>query len=437
MSDDLKYGLGLDVASFNRGAADAIDSTRKIHHAILGISRLITAGGVATVTIGFLRDMADWAEKSGDKLDANVQALIRWKQAAASTEIRSALAAPVGFVVRASEALGVFTRGMLEAGKAIFTTTGGIKERGEAAVAALELAREAHLKDVELTTKESIEAEKVKKQLEAQQKLRESLAAEAERIGRATAAYNFSQLTKQQQLNQLLAMQKAIDADIAAAGSNRLTLADLENKKAANALEIQKTRDALAKETVKPEKDITAELEAQAKAAAKARKEEEGRAEAARMTQHAYEAILFGIVAGGYDSRQVQEASTPALSEAISRNNQRIQRIQSERYGVNPGGGVNIGETLNLSRLENENRRLQAELDLRSSLQRDNEIGGETFARAQFKGDPLAFDRLYSQFVAGQSEQQKQSGLLQEIRDRLRGTLTTVPVGGLTVPPRG
>lgn len=146
----------------------------------------------------------------------------------------------------------------------------------------------------------------------------------------------------------------------------------------------------------------------------RARKAAEGRAEAAKMTQKAYEAITFGITNGGHDAQQIQGAEADALRELVSRNNNQLMFLRQ-----NPGSAFDFGNSLQITRLENENRRIQRELDLRASIQRDVGFYGKEGARSFFGGDPLVFDQLVDRFTREQDRTDKQIDILQDIVRRI------------------
>ena len=424
MSDDLQYSLGLQIQNFQQGAHEAIAQTREIHHELRGIRTAIEAGGVGVIAISFLRDVADWAEKSGNKLDDNVQALIRWKKALEDTGgIKSVMADLIAPFIRAGETLGMTFRAIYEGMRTKSSEGSMVKLLQNIAVAWVRIV-DVQQKSNDLDKNEAVNKEKTNKALDEQASKMREIHAEGIKLGQADRDYNFSQLSTAQQLNQLLSIRKLIESDLANFKGKEPDREKLINELTANGTEIAKTRDKLAKEGVKTEKDLTAELERQARIAEKARKDEEGRAQAAKMTQQAYESIMFGVTNGGYSSQQIQEASSGALSEAVRRNKQKLSGLDS-----NPGSAFDYGNSLEITRLNNENARIQAELSLRSGISRDRATLGDAGARRSFQGDPLVYDKLVQQFGGSQNEQQKQTQLLQDIKDQQRRGLKVVPLG--------
>lgn len=425
MSDDLSYSLGLQIENFQQGAHEAIAQTREIHHELRGIRTAIEAGGVGVIAISFLRDVADWAEKSGDKLDSNVQALIRWKHAAADggDAIKGFAAGLIGPIIKAGEGLGMMLRGIYEGVHNPSSTKSPLQMLKNIAQAWKDIGA-AEFTSQALDQQQLTDGANRTKQLDEQAAKLKEIRAEAAKLGQADMDYNFSQLSTAQQLNQLLSIRKLIESDLANFKGKEPDREKLINELTANGTEIAKTRDKLAKEGVKTEKDLTAELERQARIAEKARKDEEGRAQAAKMTQQAYESIMFGVTNGGYSSQQIQEASSGALSEAVRRNKQKLSGLDS-----NPGSAFDYGNSLEITRLNNENARIQAELSLRSGISRDRATLGDAGARRSFQGDPLVYDKLVQQFGGSQNEQQKQTQLLQDIKDQQRRGLKVVPLG--------
>lgn len=89
-----------------------------------------------------------------------------------------------------------------------------------------------------------------------------------------------------------------------------------------------------------------------------------------------------------------------------------------------------------MARLQIEIGNIKQEMDFREGLRRDTALGGEALARSNFRGDPLAFDKFFTQYVQdNRSASQinaENNKLLTDIRDRFR---TGVPVVNLNAKP--
>ncbi|HVT74586.1 MAG TPA: hypothetical protein VHD61_15740 [Lacunisphaera sp.] len=167
------------------------------------------------------------------------------------------------------------------------------------------------------------------------------------------------------------------------------------------------------REIKKEQVDLAEQL---VKAAEDRKKLEEGIAEAANRTQQAYEAIMFGITNGGHNAEQIQSSSDAALAELKRRNDAQLESLRS-----NPGDAFHYGNSLSITRLQNENARIQAELDTRNRIRTDVTRFGVEGARRQWQGDPLLFDKLVEQFTQTRTESGKQTQLLQDIKTQLTG----------------
>ena len=134
------------------------------------------------------------------------------------------------------------------------------------------------------------------------------------------------------------------------------------------------------------------------------------------------------------DTRVFQAASTAELQELIRRTQNEINTVEQSK-GHGPGALVDavsgfIIQGSVIDRLKTDILRAQYELNQRNSVRQDDMFGGPDAARRRFQGDPLSFDRFYQQFADQQSEQQKQTAALTDIKDTLRKGIRTVPIGG-------
>jgi hypothetical protein len=133
---------------------------------------------------------------------------------------------------------------------------------------------------------------------------------------------------------------------------------------------------------------------------------------------------------------QFAQASDAELQAIIAKNKRAAAEIEAGK-GKGPSA---LAESVSgyvvrgmvQSVLETEIMRAQYQLSQRNGLRRDFSVGGESRARANFQGDPLQFDRLFQQFVQGQSVAQESNQALKDIRNALTRTgIITVPLGGV------
>lgn len=111
---------------------------------------------------------------------------------------------------------------------------------------------------------------------------------------------------------------------------------------------------------------------------------------------------LKTAILGIRTSADFSDHSDESLVELIRRNN---KVSEAER---------NRGQLANLmtaARLDSESANAQRELDFRRDLRRDAGLGVD-FARRNFAGDPLAFDKVFSQYVS--NDYQTSDAILEE-----------------------
>jgi len=160
--------------------------------------------------------------------------------------------------------------------------------------------------------------------------------------------------------------------------------------------------------------------EAKAKAEAAALAIMEGQAEAARKTQESYEGFMNMAVLGGQSAAEISAASDAELADVRQKNNAKLQGLQDD-----PGSAFRFGNSLEILRLQNENARVQKELDMRNQIRTDFSFGGADAVRAGFKGDPLAVDQLIEQYTRAQDKTDKTNSLLTNLVGQLGGAGTT------------
>lgn len=132
------------------------------------------------------------------------------------------------------------------------------------------------------------------------------------------------------------------------------------------------------------------------------------------------------------DPEEIKRASDEELRELIRRQKIDMRWVEDQK-GQGPTALADaatnfLQQGTVIARLETDINRAMAELGLRNGLRRDFAFGGEDNARSRFQGDPLAFDRLFRQFVEDNRSTQK---LLVQIDERLKGGIPTLTVDAI------
>jgi len=114
-------------------------------------------------------------------------------------------------------------------------------------------------------------------------------------------------------------------------------------------------------------------------------------------------------------SEQLGEASPEELTALLRKNQRTISAV---------AGTTNYSEQTLAARLQIEIQNIKQELAFRSNLQRNVALGGIEYARQQFTGDPLAFDKFLQQYVidnrSAQELQAKTLTLLERMDQRAK-----------------
>lgn len=125
-----------------------------------------------------------------------------------------------------------------------------------------------------------------------------------------------------------------------------------------------------------------------------------------------------------------KNASPKTLAEVIRREKQNLQFL-TPAYGQ-----FGIGADLSRMQIQSRLNAAQKEQDFRNKLGANFALGGEDFARRQFQGDPLAFDKLRDQLIKGQSVAEKSADSLKNIEEALtRRGILTFPAKNLPTGP--
>jgi septal ring factor EnvC (AmiA/AmiB activator) len=456
--------LGLKTGGFSAGLQQATAESKQFGKGWNDMKKLFAAGGLLTTALYFFRSVVTSAQETRNELDKMGQPIPNHIRSVAAfadgiDQVKTASLSAAAYVVsgwtQIGEAIGYainLARGYNEATQNNIASTEKAAAAAEARLAQakkdnspekikeaednLAKARRAHA--MESATDEGklnlLLAENIKLRQEVNTtgehsingaKAREALEKNITEIIRQTAVikkqeneetkkafdedlkWYKEQAAAEKKHQEYLFEQKSVEEQIAALQQRAAVLKKEAVGDAVKQVELdQVTTDLKTKQAVLAERI--------AEAAAAARKAAEGQAEAARMTQKAYESIMFSITNGGHDSAQIQDSSDSALQELKRRNQGTLQGLQSD-----PGSAFRYGNSLEMLRLQNENARIQRELDTRNSLRSSVNFLGVEGARRQFSGDPLVFDRLVEQFAKTQTETGTTNLLLRDLITRI------------------
>lgn len=407
--------LGLKPEGFRAGMKQATAETKEFESGWKGLAKIFAAGGFTTLVLGFLRSVVDHARESKDQLDQNTAAVVRFGNSWDS--------AKKTFMDVAVQGLGTLANWVEKGAIGIASLVYGVDAASDALNEMDDAARRAASGTEELARKVA--------------------AAEAAlAAGRRSRA--LSEASASERVVILINEENDIRAQMRAATGDTVKLLELQNALEAKILERNKANAAAAKEETKATEEqarVAKAAAADADAALKAKsaamqdqlrtqeqindaaaEEARIREEIAQQAQAAADAeearragisaLVYGITNGGYSSAQIQDSSDEALKEIIRRNNDALQ-------GLDPGTAFDVGDSYTITRLQNENARVQKELDLRNGLRNDVSLYGVEGARQKFAGDPLVFDDLVQQFVTGQEKTDVSNRHLDDISRKL------------------
>jgi hypothetical protein len=410
--------LGLKPDGFRSNLKRARDDVREFEQDWKSLGKVLSAGGLVYMVTNFFRSMTEHARQAKGELDENTAAVRRFGE---TLEENRNMANGWGVQVlgalnRVGESIGVLVKASERAKVALWDSLfkGDFSGAANAVKTAFRSVYEEE-RQLARTTKERAETEAAIAKANSKERAAAAAAAEKERQAtqdRAKAQY---------ELYRAKLSQKSVEEQLVAMRREEQQLAEyIQVSKAAGVdstqaeLDLLKLQAQIQEHITQLTKEQAAAAIAAAAAAKRARFEAQMQAEALRMGQKAYEAIMFGITNGGYDSQQIGEANDETLREILRRNNAQVTMLQQD-----PGSAFDWGNSLTLLRLRNENARIQEEIRLRERLRNDIGFLGVERARTQFKGDPIIFDRLVERFVSGLDQQGQGNDLLRQIRDRL------------------
>jgi chromosome segregation ATPase len=474
--NDLEFSLGLKVDAFQKNADEVVKSTKGIARGLEDIRKLITAGGLSAVAVGFLRDMADWAERAGDKLDNNVQALIRWKAALQdSSGIKSVFADALGPFIRGGETIGISLRAFGEAMKrdmgSNVSAVDRIKEIGRAWVAAVD----AHEQDIRLSEVELAQGKERQRQLEKQRQEMADLDKESARLSERVRQADMERLTASERVNIIAKEYLEVSDKIANFSGKDTELKRLHNRYHEIGLQLLQAQREAQKEVASAAKDATKAEQDKAKAAAEARAELErqvqlqkeagiavdranaaaadagfeglsaieaealskwvaggkkgpppkitrtGRMGSSSTTLVDYQGILLGPTRSSNDFSQASDA---VISEMIRRYNETLGRISgAQTLGAPDTVSGDFARSLALSQVGRNIRLAEEELRRREYYR----VTPFDQALKNYEGDPLNFDRLYKMANQTYEEARETNRLLEKIKDGI----PVLPLGDL------
>lgn len=410
--------LGLKPDGFRSNLKRARDDVREFEQDWKSLGKVLSAGGLVYMVTNFFRSMTEHARQAKGEVDENTAAVRRFGEALEDNRnMANGWGVQVlGALNRVGESIGVLVKASERAKVALWDSLfkGDFSGAANAVKTAFRSVYEEE-KQLARTTKERAETEAAIAKANSKERAAAAAAAEKERQAaqdRAKAQY---------ELYRAKLSQKSVEEQLVAMRREEQQLAEyIQVSKAAGVdstqaeLDLLKLQAQIQEHITQLTKEQAAAAIAAAAAAKRARFEAQMQAEALRMGQKAYEAIMFGVTNGGYDSQQIAEANDETLREILRRNNAQVTMLQQD-----PGSAFDWGNSLTLLRLRNENARVQEEIRLREKLRADVGFLGVERARTQFKGDPIIFDRLVERFVSGLDQQGQGNDLLRQIRDRL------------------
>jgi hypothetical protein len=126
-----------------------------------------------------------------------------------------------------------------------------------------------------------------------------------------------------------------------------------------------------------------------------------------------------------------QLATSSAFSnESDETLQQIIQQAKKELFKLSSAFGVfGIGADLRKMQIQSTLGAAQSEVNARRKLSMDYALGGETLARQNFAGSPMAFERFFEQIIKGQTVAEKSLQTLEEIDRRLKAGIPMIQIG--------
>lgn len=410
--------LGLKPDGFRSNLKRARDDVRDFERDWKSLGKVLSAGGLVYMVTNFFRSMTEHAREAKGEIDENTAAVRRFGDAI--EENRNMAAGwgvqVLGVLNRLGESFGVLIKASERAKVALWGSlfSGDFSGAANAVKTAFNSVYEEE-KQLARTAKERAATEAAIAKANSKERATAAAAAAKERQAAQDRA------KAQDELYRAKLAQKSVDDQLVALRREERNLVKfIKTAKAAGVdttqdeIDLLKLQSEIGERLTKQTQQRAAAADAVAEAEERARAAAERHSEAVRMTQKAYEGIMFGITNGGYDSQQIGEAADATLREILRRNNSRLTLLQQD-----PGSAFDWGNSLTMTRLRNENARVHEELRMREKLRADVGFLGVERARTQFKGDPIIFDRLVERFVSGLDQQGQGNDLLRQIRDRL------------------
>jgi len=423
MSIGIDFILKATTEAFTAGMAkanNAIEDTKKSLKGFGG-SSLVNTIGVAGVIAGFkavlnnAQEVRDELEKMGKPVDSATASVARYADSwdAVKKALQSTAVSGLGFFTQVGEGIGSLINRMRG------VTAEQEAQRDQSAKDADRLEKQAKEKLLNHTELEKKAAEEKKKR---DDKAHDDF---VKRVDKENAAYEkvneaAAKLNEKARKDkyELLSIDQKILSDQRDLYDVNQTIADLKKDNlriAEDDLEIIKLQNQAY--------DITKSI------AENVKKIEEERLSLSKNTTKQLKEQM-GAFAGVGGGKQFNEASDAAIREIIRRNKGRIMDMQ-----IDPSN-VGIGQSNELARFILENENAQNELKFRSGIRLDFTRGGEDQARRNFGGDPLLFDRIFSQIVKGQSVAEQSNQTLKNIENVLtRRGILTVPLNGAPTGP--
>ncbi len=375
--------------------------------------------GFLTATEGATKASADAAEKITEEAEKNIARLTAARKQFLETQAKEAIEADRKIAemreARAmkeasdGEKLGMILAKQLELENALAATNeNSLRYKQLQIELEKNLTAENEVR-ASLAKSQNEQEQRAAKQLEELEKDRQKAGEENARTQERLLQLKFEQLKPEEQLAILTREESQIRESIA-----RMKANDLDTSYAEVAL-IETQNQLLGVQ------NRLRESGAQAAKAANA--EAQAATEAARLATQAFNDAITAQYNLRRNPSVIEGASDEELRAFIKKTRDRIAAIDTAPLSLAEQVSGGFGRRFEKIPLTADLSKAEQELALRQSLRRDFELGGESLARRNFQGDPLAFDSLFQRFVedsrSSQEIAKEQTTQLKDLNSRL------------------
>jgi hypothetical protein len=469
--NQILLALGLKTDGFAAGLKDVKDQTKSLKSEWKGLKDVMIVAGPALAMLGFFRSMIEHAREAKGAIDENTQSVRNlgdgWDYLVKGAKDFGVQA--VGLLARVGENLVDMTRYAWNGADAFEAEAAALKqsEEGVARMAKNQIEANAH----------RAEFLKITEQLKSIEEKRVDLARGELNVSQAFGYAYINLLETKRKLNELSQgektltefnlQQRQLTIDVAkaqllyeqaslAVGKDQREInakgfaEDLKWVKAQDAAsqkhkeylfnqkflteqiaDLQKQESTLKKKAVgdsvkQVELDAVRVKLAEARltleeqiavAVANARKEAQTQVDLAKLNAKITADFMAQLYMGGHSSQDIQRSSDAALKDLLQKNNAEANKLQQ----ADAGNAFHFGSSIDIQRLQNENTRIKAELELRSDIRKGVDFYGVEGARKNFKGDPLVYDKLVDEFTRTQDRTDKTNQLLSDLVTQFKG----------------